>query len=326
MKIVFFGTPDYVLPILNSLNKSTKKSLVKSTVSAVVTQKPKLVGRKHFLQYSPVDTWAHKRKIPIFFDCNDLIKSNIKADLGILASYGEIIQKKVLDYFPYGILNVHPSFLPIFRGSSPVQATIITNSQAGASIIKLDYKLDHGPIISQFKADLLSEDTTETLRQRLFEKSAEVLKTLIPAYIQGKIRPKEQDHKKASFTREIKKEDAFIPSKYLNLALQGQAFKGKWHIPFIKDYSLVPSVYSLERFVRAMQPWPQAWTYVDIEHGAKDKAPRRLKILKSHFESSLSTNTHLPSTKLVLDEVQLEGKNPVSWQQFKEGYPNVKFG
>ena len=68
MKIVFFGTPDYVLPILNSLNKSTKKSLVKSTVSAVVTQKPKLVGRKHFLQYSPVDTWAHKRKIPIFED------------------------------------------------------------------------------------------------------------------------------------------------------------------------------------------------------------------------------------------------------------------
>jgi methionyl-tRNA formyltransferase len=91
---------------------------------------------------------------------------------------------------------------------------------------------------------------------------------------------------------------------------------GKWKIPFIKDYSLKPTPYTLERFIRAMQPWPVAWTEIKLK--TKQSLPlrgKRLKIIKAYLEDG----------KLVLDEVQLEGKNPVSWKQFKAGHETVMF-
>lgn len=303
MKIAFFGTPDYCLPILKSL----------PSVIAVVTQKPKPVGRKKILTYSPIDKWAHKKKLSIFYSSKEFVESKIKADLGILASYGEIIPKKVINMFPHGILNIHPSLLPKFRGASPVRATIVSGEkQTGVSIIKLDEELDHGPIISQFTEPVQTQDTTETLRKRLFEKSAEVLSTLIEPYIKNKITPRKQDHKKATFTTQIIKKHAFIPPKYLTAALAGKTAKDKWNIPFIKNCVLHPTCRVLHNYIRAMKPWPIAWTEVTPAKGQK---PKRLKILKAHLEAK----------KLVLDEVQLEGKKPVSWKQFKQGYPKVTF-
>lgn len=330
MKIVFFGTPDYVLPVIQTLHKEFKDKNGKSPIVAVVTQAPKPAGRKKELKYSVVDTWAHKRGVQKYYDPDDLIKDKVDADLGILASYGKIIPNDIIKMFPHGILNIHPSLLPLWRGASPVQATIISGSQAGVSIIKLDNKLDHGPIITQFKDNVLPDDTTETLRNRLFENSADVLATLIPAYVSGRIKLKKQDDTKATFTREIKKSDGFIPPKHIKAALQGAIFKGKWKISFMNDYPLISTdeagqasliSYALERFIRAMQPWPEAWTHVQLEQSAKDKVQKRLKILKAHLEKS--TINHQP---LAIDTVQLEGKNPVSWKQFKEGYKfNYRF-
>ncbi len=189
-----------------------------------------------------------------------------------------------------------------------MQGTIVAGETlSGATIITLDEKIDHGPIISQFKEEVREDDTTGTLRTRLFERSAEVLKTLIPAYIQGKITPRKQDEKEATFTIRIKKEDGFIPPKYL-----AGKFDDKWALPFIKDYSLVPSAYSLDYFIRAMDPWPGAWTLLRLGSSGQSK---RLKIVKAHIEND----------ELVLDEVQLEGKNPVSWKEFKQGYPKATF-
>lgn len=325
MKIVFFGTPEYVIPILDGLNRAFKTSKDKSAITAVVTQKPKPAGRRQTLIYSPVDTWAFKKKIPIFFESTDLIGKKIQADLGIVASYGAIIPKKVIGNFPHGILNVHPSLLPNFRGSSPVQATIITGDRAGVTFIKLDEKLDHGPIVSQFKEDILPEDSAETLRGRLFARSAEVLATLIPAYLSGKITPKPQDHSKATFTREIKKEHAFVPPKFLNASLSGQTLKDNWEIGFIKDFTINPSPSTIHNFIRAMRPWPISWTLVQLSAKNKEQSAKRLKILKAHLEPAQSTNYKLQATKLVLDEVQLEGKTRVSWKQFLEGYREAKF-
>ena len=229
--------------------------------------------------------------MPTFYNSEELIKNKINTKLGVLASYGAIIPKKVIDFFPCGILNVHPSLLPKFRGASPVQATINSRErQTGVSIIKLDEEVDHGPIISQFKEEVLTDDTTETLRQRLFERSAEVLSALIEPYVKGKITPRKQDHKAATYTKLITKQDAFIKPKNLKKALEGK------------------SAEKIEAFIRAMKPWPIAWTYVQLNS-------KRLKILKAHLEGK----------KLVLDEVQMEGKNPVSWKQFRQGYPNVTF-
>jgi methionyl-tRNA formyltransferase len=313
MKIVFFGTPDYVLPILNSLHKGFKGRTNKSPISAVVTQKPKPVGRKKVLTYSAVDKWAHQNKVPTFYDGQELVNENITANVGVLASYGKILRKSVINQFPQGIINIHFSLLPKYRGSSPVHAAILSgDKQIGVTFFKITEGLDEGPVISQFTENILPEDTTGSLRKRLFEKSATALTTLIPPYIEGKITPRGQDHKSATYTTLLKKSHGFIPPKYLSSTFKGLPFKGKWKIPFIKDYSLNPTPYTLERFIRAMQPWPIAWTHVVLRHAA---SPKRLKILKAHIEDE----------KLSFDEIQLEGKNPVSWKQFKEAYETVIF-
>lgn len=235
MKIIFFGTPDYVIPILDKLHKYHE-------VVAVVTQPPKPVGRDKIITYSAVDSWAFKKKIPKFFSFENLPV----ADLGICASYGSIIPKLVINNFKFGILNIHPSLLPEFRGASPIQATIIAGSDPAVSIIKMDEKMDHGPILTQFKEDVLENDTNETLRNRLFKKSAEVLIEMIPAYIEGKIKLKPQDESKATYTKIITKQDGFV-----DLA---------------KDDPII-----IERKLRAYMPWPGIWTLIN---------GKRLKILE----------------------------------------------
>ena len=336
MNIIFFGTPDYVIPVLNKLHREFKSKTGESPVVAVVTQKPKPVGRKKQLEYSAVDQWAYKKGIKILRDLD--IGEFPKAELGILASYGEIIPDPVIGHFKFGILNVHPSLLPEWRGSSPVQASIISGvDETGVSIIKLDEKLDHGPIISQFKEGIQSDDTTETLRKRLFERSAEVLVTLIPAYLEGKITPRPQDHTKATYTRELRKADGFVPPKYLNSAFQGKSRKEKWEISFMKNFTNHYSPITIHQYIRAMQPWPGAWTYVHLTKEPKNKRTeelntKRLKIFRAHVEPIQAVGSKLPATKLVSnaqclvpDLVQLEGKSPVNWKQFQQGYPRLQF-
>lgn len=283
MKIVFFGTPYYVLPILTAIHKEFVTGPGRSPIVAVVTSSPKPVGRKQILSYSPIDKWAHERGIPTYYKSKNLIEDGIQADFGILASYGEIIPKEVINMFPKGILVIHPSLLPKYRGSSPVPETLKNGDEkTGVTIFRMDSKVDHGPIISQFKEDVMPEDNTQTLRDRLFDRSAQVLVELIDPWQKGKITPRVQDEKDATYTKILKKEDGFIDLKTTEPAVA-------------------------ERFIRAMQPWPGAWTKVMIKEGQ-----RRLKINKAHLEEG----------KLILDEVQLEGKGPVTGKQFMEAYPS----
>jgi methionyl-tRNA formyltransferase len=279
MKIVFFGTPDYVLPILTAVHKEFVTGPGKSPIVAVVTQPPKPVGRKQFLSYSSVDKWAHEHKTPIYYSAQELLKENLDAELGILASYGEIITREVINLFPQGILVIHPSLLPQYRGASPVPAAIKNgDTKTGVTILRMDEKMDHGPIVTQFKEDIIPSDTSDVLRNRLFAKSAEVLVETITPYLKGKIKPKKQDDESATYTKLVTKQDGFIDLK-------------------------LKSASEAERFIRAMFPWPGAWTYLPNQ--------KRLKLLKSHIEND----------KLVLDEVQLEGKLPVTMKQFDEAYP-----
>jgi methionyl-tRNA formyltransferase len=333
MKIVFFGTPDYVIPVLDALHKEFKSKNGDSPtpkahggIVAVVTQSPKPVGRTKKVEYSAVDTWAHKKKIPVYFDSTDLIKDGVEADLGVVAAYGSMIPDDVLSYFPNGLLNIHPSNLPEFRGASPVHAMILTGKQeATVSIMKVDTLMDHGQIVTQFKETISDDDTTEGLRARLFERASDVLLALIPAYLHSKINLKEQDHKKATFTRLIKKNDGFIPFDYVIATMEGKELDQDWEIPFIYTknedkkipYTLHPTPSTLERFIRTMNPWPGAWTQIKIVSD-KDIKILRLKILEAHVEKLVPD-----ASCLVPDIVQLEGKNPVSWKQFKEAYSDI---
>jgi len=311
MNIVFFGTPDYVVPVVDGLLQYFRTNANPHPIAAVITQSPKPAGREKRLVYSPVDFWAYEKKIPKFFDPADLINEQIYADIGVLASYGQFIPEEVIKLFKYGILNIHPSLLPLWRGASPIQASIISGeSKTGASIINLDKLLDHGPIVAQFKDEVSDSDTTESLRQRLFTRSSEVMPALIEAYTAGKISLKKQDEEKATFTRQIKKEDAYIEPSVINAVLKGKTLRKKWSINFIKDFTINYSTDSINLFIRAMNPWPVAWSNIKIKN-----QQLRVKILKAHIEGS----------QLVPDEVQLEGKSPVSWKQFSEGYPNFTF-
>lgn len=280
MKIIFFGTPDFVVPIAEALYKEFHTPRDKGVI-AVVTQPPKPSGRKQHLEYSPVDTWAHKRGIEILHDFEKLPE----ADMGVVAAYGRIIPLNVINHFPKGILNVHPSLLPKYRGASPIQAAIAAGeTMTGVTIIKMDAKMDHGPILSSFKEEIQPDDTNETLRTRLFERSAEFIVELIPNYLNGKVKPKEQMHTKATFTKLIKKEDGFIKNVFEDPR-------------------------RTENYFRAYNPWPGIWTYVNINGEQK-----RLKILDLHLEDDV----------LILNRVQLEGKTAVSFDDFKRGYPEVR--
>lgn len=236
-----------------------------------------------------------------------------KTNVFLVADFGQIVPKKILEMPRHGSLCVHPSLLPKYRGASPVQHAILNGEkETGVTITKMDEKIDHGPIIAQFKEEIRDGDTAETLYGRLFALGARDLINLLPAYIKGKIKPREQNHKKATYTKILTRDD-------------GKIDWGK-------------SDEEIERFIRAMYPWPGAWIEVRFTvHGSQFTA-KRLKILKAHLEKSLPTipdreprkkpsiaDYQLLITKLVLDLVQLEGKRRVTWKQFKEGYPEAKF-
>lgn len=306
MNIIFFGTPDYVVPLLEGLHKEYNRTRDRELIG-VVTQSPKPAGREKQLEYSAVDTFAHAHKIPKFFEFDELPD----ADLGICAAYGRIIPQHVIERFPLGILNIHPSLLPQWRGASPTQAAIVAGQdETGVSVLKMDADMDHGPIVSSFKSHIDSHDSNDTLRARLFEETIPFLLDLIPQYVRGKISLKEQNHADATFTKTIKKDDGYIPSRFIKLAIEGTEPTETFAVHFMNEVSLSPTAAFIDRFVRALTPWPGVWTQITIDGQVK-----RLKILEVHAEGA----------HLFIDTVQLEGKNQVSWKQFNEGYPSISW-
>lgn len=223
-KIVFFGTPDYVLPVLDTLKNHGYE------IAAVVTQPPKLVGRKQILTPSPVAQWAEKQGIRVIDESPKKIVNTLEeldAEVGILEAYGRILPLEILNVFPQGIVNVHPSLLPRWRGASPIEATIVAGDKVtGVTIIRLDEEIDHGPMLTQFTEEVRSDDTKITLRSRLFRKAADELVRALPLYLEGKLELKEQDHSKVTYTTLIQKDHGFIPPQYIALALQGDALQG----------------------------------------------------------------------------------------------------
>lgn len=275
-KIIFFGSDKYSVLVLNQL-VSEKQFKVASIVTHTSP--------------CPVEDYAQtlfemKYTTTKKFDQKFLKKMRqLKPDVGVLASFGKILPQEILAIPKNGILNIHPSLLPQYRGPTPVPTAILNGDQVtGVTIIKMDEKVDHGPIIAQFKEEIKPNETADALLERLFEVGAEVLKILLPSYLEGQIELRQQDESQATYTKMFTRNDGKI----------------NWQKP--SDY--------LERFTRAMTPWPGAWTEVEL----RGKERKRLKILKAHLEKG----------KLVLDQVQLEGKNPVIWKQFQEGYPGVR--
>ncbi len=239
IRIVFFGTPHFVVPILTSL--ATQFEIV-----GVVTAPDAPVGRGNNMTPSPVKKAVLEISPDIKIFTPEKLNTSIISDLSslnpdlfVVAAYGKIIPLNILSIPRFGSLNVHPSLLPELRGPSPIQTAIRDGKKiSGISIIKMDEKMDHGPLIAQWEFPLSSEDTFESLQKSMFAFSAEKLPETITRYIKGEIVPIPQDESKVSFCELIKKEDGYIDLQ--------------------KDID--PE--ELDRKIRAFFPWPTVWTKV----------------------------------------------------------------
>jgi methionyl-tRNA formyltransferase len=173
--------------------------------------------------------------------------------------------------------------------------------ETGMTIIRMDEKFDHGPIISQFKEEIRIDDTSETLYRRLFTKGAEVLTTILPAWVEGRISPRQQDHSQATLAPRLTRDDGFIPWKLMKKALQNENVPNK-NRP--NQWKMVNGKWPIvvERATRALYPWPGVWTLINTPKGS-----RRLKILSAHLDGN----------RLTLDNIQLEGKQSTSFSRFQ---------
>lgn len=163
--------------------------------------------------------------------------SLLTSDLFVVASYGKIIPKELLNIPKYGALNIHPSLLPKYRGPSPVQATILNGDEAsGVTIFKMDASVDHGPIVIARGISLTGKEDFLTLINKLFQLGAVLLVKIIPDFITRKINPIRQNHAKASFCQRLTKQSGYF------------------------DILSLPSSEKLDRMIRAYYPWPGVWT------------------------------------------------------------------
>lgn len=299
-RLIFFGTPQFAVPALEALIKDERFDVI-----AVVTEPDRKSGRGNNLVFSPIKNFVTKynkerdsstgarndTKGTILLLQPEKIQAigyKLKAiswEVAVVAAYGQFIPKEILGIPKYGFVNIHPSLLPKYRGPSPIQAAILNgDKKTGVTIMKMDEKMDHGEIID-FATDnsQLTTINSEELSEKLSKLGAELLIKVLPDYLEGKIKPKPQDHTKATFTKLINKSDGQI----------------NWKEP----------VKTIERKIRAYFPWPGTYTFINS---------KRLKILKAHLAKSAYEVG--AGDRLVLDKVQLEGKKPVSWQEFKRGY------
>jgi methionyl-tRNA formyltransferase len=230
--IVFFGTHKFAATILEGL---TQSRLV--DIALVITQPDRPVGRTKELQASPVKILAQKYNLPvdqpITLKGYKLEVSNV--ELGIVAQYGLLIPKHILDAFPKGILNVHTSLLPKYRGASPIQTALMHgDTETGVTIMKMDVGLDTGPIILQKKITIDSADTYQSLDQKLAVLGSASLHEALPAYLDGSLIPQTQNNAEATTCRELTRDDG--------------------HIDWQKTHTDVYNLY------RALTPWPGIWT------------------------------------------------------------------
>ncbi len=310
--IIFFGSSEYSIPALKALLDAGFKVVV-------VTTPDKPVGRKQILTPNPLSQFSQDKRLPVFkIDQwtesqipKDLTTAIKKSQIGVCCVYGKILPRWLIKKFKKGILNIHPSLLPKYRGASPAVGIILNQEKtSGFTIIKMDEKIDHGPIVFQEKFTLPGNITALSYYQQIFQKAALRLPTIINHYLSGLLKSRPQNHQKASFTFVLKKEDGFLRQDLLKKAINQEKVCFENLPPIFKNLLFKPQrKYCASRIVfnlyRAFYPWPGIWTTIKI--GNQNK---RLKII----------NVHLEKGKLVVDCVQLEGKKPTEFLQFKKDY------
>ncbi len=306
IKIIFWGTPEFSLPSLEGLIKNGYD------VIAVVTNPDEARGRKQILTPTPIKITAEKYGIPAYQPKN--LKSDfpreiqlLEADLYVVAAYGKIIPREILEIPKLGALNIHPSLLPRWRGPSPIQYTILHgDTETGVTIIKMDELMDHGPIVAVklLKSDFnLLKSDFPTLHNELAKLGAELLMETLPKYLAGEITPTPQDESKATYSKILKREDGRIDWK--------------------------KSAEEIERMIRAFNPWPGTWTTLPTDKNPRikieeaDIADGKSPIASPGFLFSSERYPLLVKTgrgSLAVKKLILEGKKEITDENFQRGY------
>ncbi len=313
IRCIFIGTPSFAVPTLHTLINDEQFDIM-----AVVTQPDKKAGRKQAITPPPVKIEAEKYNIPVYQpekikDLKLKIKE-LKPDLIIVAAYAQIIPESILDIPKFGIINIHGSLLPKYRGASCIQAAIINgDAKTGVTIMKMDKGLDTGPVLTQSLINIAPNDTAGSLYEKLSELGAKILPPCLKKYIADEIEPRRQNNSLSSYAGLLKKQDGKINWK--------------------------KSAIEIERFIRAMSPWPSAFTSLKIKN-QKSKIKNNyinIKILKIKHET-LTTNKHKAGElflhdgslavqcgqdSLIIKKLQLEGKKEMTAEEFLRGYKSL---
>lgn len=254
----------------------------------VVTNPDKPAGRTQRLTPPPVKLAAERRGIPV------LQPGSLKTarlpdgpwDFFVVAAYGKILPPEALALPRLGTINVHPSLLPRYRGPAPVQSALLAGDrQTGVTLILLDNEVDHGPILAQQELTVGRDDDYGSLSIKLTELGANMLADVLPEFMTGKIAPVPQDHDRATFTKKITAQDAFVPFADLERAASGGDPEGAARI---------------NRMIRAFNPEPGAWTMTPDAPRLELPKNRRVRLLKSA----------VTERGLVLKTIQTEGQKP----------------
>jgi methionyl-tRNA formyltransferase len=258
LRTVFFGTAELACASLAALLESPALSTV-----AVVTQPDRPRGRELKLQPPPVKVLAAKKQLPVLQPeraRNDSFVETLRhlaPDLIVVAAYGQILPKPILELPRFACLNVHTSLLPKYRGAAPIQWAILNDEvETGVTIMKMDEGLDTGDILSQQTTRITAEDNAQTLHDRLAALGAELLLKTIPDFVAGNIVPRKQPAEGATYARKITKEDGRLD----------------WNLP----------ARSLGNRVRGLVPWPGAYTTLPAQ-----PKPQLLKIWQAEVVESV---------------------------------------
>jgi len=232
MELIFCGTPDFSVPPLVELIKAGHH------IKAVFTQPDKRKGRGQHVQKTPVKIEAEKHGIPVYQplhlkapDTIELIKQ-LDVDLMVVVAYGLIIPQNILDIPKHGCWNIHASLLPRWRGAAPIHRAILAgDQQTGISIMQMEAGLDTGPVFHKYPTEIRTNDTGQSLHDRLSWMGGEAIVSCLAELVSGNLPPaKAQDNQSANYAHKLEKSEALI------------------------DWSQTAA--QIERQIRAFNPWP----------------------------------------------------------------------
>ena len=306
MKILFMGTPDFSVPVLEALIEAGHEIVL------AVTQPDKPIGRSKKPTPPPVKVCAEKHGIPVFQpervrrpEAMERL-AKVQADLGVVVAFGQILPQALLDLPTHGCFNVHASLLPMYRGASPINHVILAGEkQSGVTIMQMDAGIDTGDILLQEALPLADNETAETLADKLSKLGAKLIVSAIEQLENGTLTHTPQEGE-TCYAGMLKKEMGLI------------------------DWTL--SAEEICRRVRGLQPWPGSWTFREgkkliIKEAAAEKqeVPPNLipgAVLEAD-RKGLLIQTGEGALRIL--SLQPEGKKEMDWKAFLNG-SHVKEG